>query len=91
MLGQRQSRKVGDFGTPLVGACATGRLSVVKLLASKGANIWYVKQGKMYRAFRGATHLPEIRQWLLVGRYTEGPRLLLDRVAYEVYMNLLQS
>ena len=68
----------GDFGTPLMGACAAGRLSVVKLLLSKGANICYVKERKMYSAFRAAIHFPEIRQWLLVGRYTEGPRLLMD-------------
>ena len=68
----------GDFGTPLMGASATGRLSVVKLLVSKGATVCYVKDRKMYSAFRASRNFPEIREWLLVGRYIEGPRLLMD-------------
>ena len=68
----------GDCGTPLMGACAAGRLSVVKLLVMKGANICYLKDGEVYSAFEMAKHFPEIRQWLLVGRYTDGPRLLTD-------------
>ncbi|KAL9072683.1 MAG: hypothetical protein Q9161_003391 [Pseudevernia consocians] len=68
----------GDHGTPLMGACAAGRLSVVKFLVMKGANICYWKDGEVYSAFQMAKHFPEIRRWLLVGRYTDGPRLLTD-------------
>lgn len=68
----------GDHGTALMGACAAGRLSVVKLLVMKGANICYLKEGEVYSAFQKAKYFPEIRQWLLVGRYTDGPRLLTD-------------
>lgn len=67
-----------DFGNPLMGACAAGRLSVVKLLVSKGATVCYVKDRKMYSAFRASRNFPEIREWLLVGKYIEGPRLLMD-------------
>lgn len=68
----------GNHGTALMGACAAGRLSVVKLLVMKGANICYSKDGQVYSAFQTAKHFPEIRQWLLVGRYTDGPGLLTD-------------
>ena len=66
----------GDHGTPLMAACATGRLSAVKVLVSKGAKLYYTKDGSIIRALDKAKHFPEIIRWLLVGRYTEGPRLL---------------
>ena len=68
----------GDYGTPLMGACAAGRLPAVKLLVMKGAHMCYLKDGEVYSAFQAAKHFPEIRRWLLVGRYTDGPRLLTD-------------
>ena len=61
-----------------MGYCAARRLSVVRLLASKGENICYVKECKIYSAFRAAIRFPEVGQWLLMGTYTEGPRLLMD-------------
>ena len=64
--------------TPLMGLCAAGRLSVVKFLVMKGANIFCLKEGEVYSAFQKAKHFPEIRQWLLDGRCTDGPRLLTD-------------
>lgn len=67
----------GDHGTPLMGACATGRLAAVKVLVSKGAKLYYTKDGITIRALDKAKHFPEIRHWLLVGRYVEGPRLLM--------------
>ena len=67
----------GDHGTPLLGACATGRLSAVKVLVSKGAKLHYTKDGSTIRALDKAKNFPEIRHWLLVGRYIEGPRLLM--------------
>ena len=67
----------GDHGTPLMGACATGRLSAVKVLVSKGAKLHYTKDGSTIRALDKAKNFPEIKHWLLVGRYTEGPKLLM--------------
>ena len=67
----------GDHGTPLMGACATGLLTAVKVLVSKGAKLHYTKDGSAIRALDKARHFPEIQRWLLVGRYTEGPRLLM--------------
>ena len=67
----------GDHGTPLMGACATGRLSAVKVLVSKGAKLHYTKDGSTVRALDKARQFPEIQRWLLVGRYTEGRRLLM--------------
>lgn len=69
--------KGGEHGTPLMGACATGRLPAVKVLVSKGAKLHYTKDGSTIRALDKAKHFPEIKHWLLVGRYTEGPRLLM--------------
>lgn len=66
----------GDFGTPLMGACAAGRLLAVKILVSRGAAICYRKDGQMVSALRAAKHFPDIKRWVLVGRFEEGPRLL---------------
>ena len=66
----------GEHGTPLMGACAAGRLCAVRVLVSKGAKLHYTKDGNTIRALDKAKHFPEIERWLLVGRYTEGPRLL---------------
>ena len=67
----------GDHGTPLMGACAAGRLPAVKVLVSKGAKLHYTKDGSTIRALDKARHFPEIQRWLLVGRHIEGPRLLM--------------
>ena len=66
----------GDHGTPLMGACATGRLEAVKILIAKGARTSYSKDGKTISALRAAKNYPEILQWLLVGRFLETPRLI---------------
>ena len=66
----------GDHGTPPMGACAAGRLTAVKILVSKGANISYKKEGETVSALDAAKHFPDVKRWLLVGRYIEGPRLL---------------
>ncbi|MCJ1264939.1 hypothetical protein MMC22_004814 [Lobaria immixta] len=69
----------GDYGTPLMGACATGRLQAVKLLVRKGAKIFYCNErGRNFSALDAAKHFPGIVRWLLVGRYTEGPGLLTN-------------
>ena len=68
----------GDEGTPLMGACAAGRLKVVKHLVRKGAKICYMEDGQVFSALRAAKYFPEIIRWLLVGRYLEGPKLLTN-------------
>ena len=57
-------------------ACAD-RLLAVKCLVSKGAKLHYTKGGSTIRALDKAKNFPEIKRWLLVGRYIEGPRLLM--------------
>ncbi|KAL8933454.1 MAG: hypothetical protein Q9216_006354 [Gyalolechia sp. 2 TL-2023] len=64
----------GGHGTPLMGACATGRLPAVKLLISKGAQISYQRDGTTISALDAAKHFPKITRWLLVERYTMGPK-----------------
>lgn len=65
-----------EQGTPLMAACATGRLAAVKLLVARGAQTSYVKDGQLYSVLLAAKHHPEVRRWLLVGRFLEGPKLL---------------
>ncbi|KAL9027888.1 MAG: hypothetical protein Q9196_003660 [Gyalolechia fulgens] len=64
----------GRHGTPLMGACAAGRFATVKLLVSRGAKIVYLKDGTSISALKAARHFPKIVRWLLVERYTMGPR-----------------
>ncbi|KAL8943110.1 MAG: hypothetical protein Q9211_001098 [Gyalolechia sp. 1 TL-2023] len=64
----------GRHGTPLMGACAAGRFATVKLLVSRGAKIVYEKDGITISALKAAKHFPKIMRWLLVERYTMGPR-----------------
>ena len=65
-------------GTPLMMACATGRLAAVKFLVARGARTSYVNDdGLLFSAFAAAKNFPLIRRWLLVGRCLEGPKLLM--------------
>ena len=66
----------GDHGTPLMGACATGRLEMVKDLVGRGARTSYTEDGKVFGALFEAKLHPKITRWLLVGRFAEGPLLL---------------
>ena len=68
-----------DHGTALMGACATGRLAAVKFLVVKGARTSYMQDGQCYSAYLAAKYHPEVRRWLLVGRFVEGPKLLTYR------------
>ena len=69
----------GHAGTPLMGACVSGRLFAVKLLVSKGAKICYTKDDRTVSALHAARNFPKILRWLLVGRFTEHPRLLTNK------------
>ena len=68
----------GEHGTPLMGACAAGRLAAINFLASKGAKIVCERDGQIFSALRAGKHFPEVTRWLLVGRFVEGPRLLAN-------------
>lgn len=74
--GARLEIEACDHGTALMGACAIGRLQSVKFLVAKGARTSYMQDGKLYSALLAAKYHPEVRRWLLVGRFAEGPRLL---------------
>ena len=65
------------YGTVLMVACATGRLEAVKLLVARGARTSYVTDGQVYSAFVAARNHPLVQRWLLVGRFLEGPKLLM--------------
>lgn len=69
-----------EYGTALMGACATGRLAAVKLLVARGARTSYVEDGQCFSALTAAKNYPEVRRWLLVGRFLEGPKLLTYKV-----------
>ncbi|KAL8766047.1 MAG: hypothetical protein Q9209_007076 [Squamulea sp. 1 TL-2023] len=62
----------GRHGSPLMGACATGRLAAVKFLTSKGAKIVYERDGVIVSALHAAKHFLEIMRWILVERFTKG-------------------
>lgn len=66
----------GEHGTPLMGACAAGRLGVVKTLVRKGAETSYTKDDRVFSAVLAAKHHKKVIQWLLVGRFMEGPLLI---------------
>ncbi|CAO1599686.1 hypothetical protein XANCAGTX0491_003402 [Xanthoria calcicola] len=70
----------GEHGTPLMGACAAGRVTAVKLLVSKGAKLSYEGDDWPVSALHAARHFPEIVRWLLVERFTHGPRRILSTV-----------
>lgn len=63
----------GDHGTPLMGACAAGRLEVVKILVRKGAKTSYTLDGEVFSVIAAARLYPKVTRWLLVGRFLEGP------------------
>ena len=66
----------GEHGTPLMGACAAGRLGVVKTLVRKGARTSYTKDDRVFSALVAAKHHVKVIRWLLVGRFMEGPLLI---------------
>ena len=65
-----------EHGTALMGACAIGRLASVKFLVARGARTSYMQDGQLYSALLAAKYHPEVKRWLLVGRFVEGPKLL---------------
>lgn len=70
-----------EHGTPLMAACAIGRLAAVKVLIMRGARTSYVKDRQVYSVLTAAKYHSQIRRWLLVGRFLEGPKMLMDKEA----------
>ncbi|KAL8669455.1 MAG: hypothetical protein Q9168_005951 [Polycauliona sp. 1 TL-2023] len=68
----------GEHGTPLMGACAAGRHTAVKILVSEGARLCYEGDNETVSALYAARHFPDIVRWILVERFTHGPRRILD-------------
>ena len=69
----------GEDGSPLMVACAAGRVLTVKMFVAKGARTCYTNtDGTTRGVLRAAKNHPEIREWLLGGRFREGPILLED-------------
>lgn len=58
-------------GTPLMAACAAGRLCAVEFLVRHGARETYVNNERSFSALEEAKHFSGIRRWLLVDRYTQ--------------------
>jgi ankyrin repeat protein len=62
----------GEQGTPLMAACAAGRLTAVKYLVRAGSKLRYTTMdGKFVTAVRAARHFPLVIRWLLAQQYTE--------------------
>lgn len=63
-------------GTPLMLACAYGRLDMVKLLVRSGARLEYTNdKGEYKNAFVFSRAHPQVTKWLLLGRFQEQRRL----------------
>ncbi|KAH7361209.1 hypothetical protein BKA66DRAFT_536672 [Pyrenochaeta sp. MPI-SDFR-AT-0127] len=62
-------------GSALIAACTTNCFKSVKFLVYHGAKYESMVDGKSITALQAARHSPGLVQWLLVGRYTEQPKL----------------
>lgn len=74
--GADPERDGSEHGTPLMAACAMGRLPAVKHLVARGAKTSYVRNGEVFSVMKSAKLHPQVLRWLLVGRFMEGHRLL---------------
>ncbi len=70
-------------GSALMAACANGQLESVKLLVRRGASLSYVRgtQGQHVSCLRCARGSSEITHWLLVGRFTDQPKLTASQAS----------
>ncbi|GAB1317153.1 hypothetical protein MFIFM68171_07363 [Madurella fahalii] len=67
-------------GTALMVACATHQLESVRLLVQKGASLSYISnrpetRGRLMSCLAAARGSAKITNWLLVGRFTEQPKI----------------
>lgn len=60
-----------ERGSPLMAACAAGRLCAVEYLVRNGARETYTNHERSFSALEEARQFPQIRRWLLVDRYTQ--------------------
>ncbi|KAI4274555.1 MAG: hypothetical protein LQ337_003852 [Flavoplaca oasis] len=67
-----------DHGTPLMGACATGRLPAVKHLTARGAKTSYIRDGQVFSVLTAAKLHTGVVRWLLIDRFME-LRFLADQ------------
>lgn len=77
--GAQMDLEGGTCGTPLMAACALGRIDAVKMLVGVGARVCYVKDGILVTALDAAKYHSTIIRWLLVERFMEHPKLLCNR------------
>jgi Ankyrin repeats (3 copies) len=61
----------GEEGTPLMAACAAGRLPAIKYLIRAGAKLFYTKDGNFLTAVHAARYFPSVVRWLLAEQHTE--------------------
>lgn len=64
-----------ERGTPLMAACAVGRLCAVEYLVHQGARETYANHERSFSAIEEARQFPEVQRWLLVDRYTQQRKL----------------
>jgi len=62
-------------GRPLQLACKYGRLECVRILILRGSNAQLPDSDIIADAFQHAKHQKAIQDWLLVGRFTEQPKI----------------
>lgn len=64
------------YGSPLMAACAWGNLDAARVLVRAGALLCYVnEEGTLRNAISAATRHQNVIKWLLVGRYTDQPKI----------------
>lgn len=64
------------LGRPLMLACSLGRLPAVKVLLRRGAQTSYTEDGVHFNVIDAAKHHFDILQWLMVGRFTDHPKMI---------------
>lgn len=75
-LGAKLEMEGCRHGSPLMAACAWGNLDAAKVFVRAGALLCYVnEEGVLRSAISAASRHQKVIKWLLVGRYTEQPKI----------------
>ncbi|KAL1585185.1 hypothetical protein WHR41_06424 [Cladosporium halotolerans] len=69
----------GEEGTPLMAACKSGHLEMVKMIVRIGAILSYSKDGELVSAFKAAQSHPMILNWLISKRFTDQGKICDSR------------